>query len=213
MSEQESAERPTDPAAAPADAHPRATWFAALTRLWLLLPIRSAPRGIAHPCRIHHGSRMVGVLGRGRPPGDPTRSAIFRRWHSLAGLVRAGHRGAGRPPAVAVPVTRCAWIRRGPCAQRGDRAGSAAAVHHRRRLLELFLVRRRGCRRCRFTSLSIWPAALHGVTGEPQRAAALTGLLFIAGFIGITDELECDSRCVDCGRNPGGRARRRRGRR
>ena len=180
-------------------------WLTALMRLWLLRPVNSMPAGNALRGALLMGAAWLAAwvaLDRWQSQPDPQfyaggipllawyalailGLAALLRWRVRPAAAFGSEPGLGPAPAFertppfgpmlalamgAVPVPLLFASVAGAYLQPSWFLGAAAAVAV---YTLLYLAR-----------------ALHAVTGQKQRAAALTGLLFIAGFCWLTDSLD-----------------------
>ena len=184
MSENKSAAPRVETTAAPADDRPP-TWFATLLRLWLLRPIRTAPFGqpiFATAIMTAAWLAFWVAIDRWEIQPDPqflVDDIPLFAWYglaivTLAALLRWRSRAApafapvlaltvGAVPAPLLLFTVAAYL---------NPSWWLAAIVISGVYTFVYLAR-----------------ALRAITGESQRAAALTGFLFIVGFIWLTDKL------------------------
>jgi hypothetical protein len=167
--------------------YPRQGWFSALVRLWLLKPVRSTPAGNPRRAVLIMGAIWLSAwiaIDRWQSQPDPQLfpSGIpLLAWYVLAilGLAAALQWRAHPAPAFApvlalamgaVPLpllfTSVIGAFLGPWWYLGG--GVAVVVH----------------------TLLYFARGLHAMTGYTQRAAACAGLVFVLGFIWLTDSLD-----------------------
>ena len=167
--------------------YPRQGWLRALVRLWLLKPVGSMPSGNPQRAAFIMGAAWLSVwvaIDRWQSQPDPQLfpSGIpLLAWYVLAVLgLAAVLQWRARPAPAFAPVLALAmgavplpllftsviaafldpWWYLG--------AGAAVAVH----------------------TLLYFARGLHVMTGYTQRAAACAGLVFVLGFIWLTDSLD-----------------------
>jgi hypothetical protein len=184
MSEDQPTGHPAQGAAPFADGRPR--WLTALLRLWVLLPVRSMPPDGAVRASLGLCAAWLALwaaIDRWQSQPDPQFQSAgipLLPWYALALMgLAALLRWRTRPApafatvfalalgAVPVPLLFLGIIAANLAPGKVLAADVAVGIY-----TLLYLAR-----------------ALHAVTGRTQRAAAAAGLVFIVGFIWLTDTL------------------------
>jgi Peptidase C13 family len=166
---------------------PPQNWLAALARLWLLRPVRSAPAGNPLRAILVMGAAWLSVwvaVDRWQSQPDPRffQSGIpLLAWYALAILgLAAVLRWRARPSPAFGPALAVAM---GAVPAPLLFTGIAAVYLDNRWFLGVSTA-------VGAYTLLYLARALHALTGETQRAAACLGVLLIAGFGWLTDTLD-----------------------
>jgi Peptidase C13 family len=180
-------EVPANPSTPPGNESPRRGWFSALMHLWLLRPLGAPPQGNALRAAFLMGVLWLAAwvaLDRWQSEPNPHFFATnipLIAWYALAILgLAALLRWRVRPAAPGFAATLALALAAVPLplavASLGiflDEAWFLGAALSVALYTLLFLGR-----------------GLHAITGARQRTAALSGILFIAGFVWLTDALD-----------------------
>jgi len=178
---------PEYPSTPPDNESPRRGWFSALLHLWLLRPVGAPPPGSALRASFLMGALWLAAwvaLDRWQSEPNPHFFATnipLIAWYALAILALAAVLRLRAQPApgfaptlaltlAAVPLPLAVASVLGIFLDPAWFLGAAVLVAI---YTLLFLAR-----------------GLHAITGTRQRAAALLGILFIAGFVWLTDALD-----------------------